>query len=251
MKFYMIAIAASMCLCVFATPTKSSVAARHLVNSGAGGDWTNPYITDGLVAMWDGEWNAGGGVHDANATTWKDLTGNGCDATLSGTYSWGDKSWNVESVSGRGLATWSIAGPFTDQTVEVVIHPTANSGVGRIMAEWNKMVSPCVRGNGVYMYGWNTDTGITIQNFNGLALHCHQLIYTWRTGFKYYVDGDMAWERSSGGASEGGTCYFANRADYGRGLDGMYYSVRIYNRALTAAEIAHNYAIDKARFNLP
>ena len=28
--------------------------------------WTNPYVTDGLVAMWDGEWNAGGGVHDAN-----------------------------------------------------------------------------------------------------------------------------------------------------------------------------------------
>ena len=24
--------------------------------------WTNPYVTDGLVAMWDGEWNAGGGV---------------------------------------------------------------------------------------------------------------------------------------------------------------------------------------------
>ena len=29
------------------------------------------------------------------------------------------------------------------------------------------------------------------------------------------------------------------------------YNIRLYSRALTAAEIAHNYAIDKARFNLP
>ena len=29
-----------------------------------------------------------------------------------------------------------------------------------------------------------------------------------------------------------------------------YYCIRLYSRALTAEEIAHNYAIDKARFNL-
>ena len=30
-----------------------------------------------------------------------------------------------------------------------------------------------------------------------------------------------------------------------------FYSLRVYSRALTADEIAHNYAIDKERFNLP
>lgn len=29
------------------------------------------------------------------------------------------------------------------------------------------------------------------------------------------------------------------------------YHIRAYSRALTADEIAHNYAVDKARFNLP
>ena len=29
------------------------------------------------------------------------------------------------------------------------------------------------------------------------------------------------------------------------------YNLRIYSLAMTAEEIAHNYAIDKARFNLP
>ena len=37
------------------------------------------YVQDGLIAMWDGIENAGWGVHDPNATTWKDLTGNGND----------------------------------------------------------------------------------------------------------------------------------------------------------------------------
>ena len=37
--------------------------------------WKNPYITDGLVAWWDGIWNAGLGVHDSNATVWRDIIG--------------------------------------------------------------------------------------------------------------------------------------------------------------------------------
>lgn len=40
------------------------------------------YIQDGLFAMWDGIENAGWGVHDANATVWTDLSGNGKNWTL-------------------------------------------------------------------------------------------------------------------------------------------------------------------------
>ena len=36
-----------------------------------------------------------------------------------------------------------------------------------------------------------------------------------------------------------------------RCFSGKFHCCRIYNRALTAAEIAANYAVDKARFNLP
>ena len=72
---------------VIAAPVKSSIAAKqNSVNEVS--EWVNPYVTDGLVAMWDGEWNAGGGVHDPNATVWKDLVGNR-DATLTGDISWG------------------------------------------------------------------------------------------------------------------------------------------------------------------
>lgn len=41
--------------------------------------------------------------------------------------------------------------------------------------------------------------------------------------------------------------FYANGA---RGFDMKLYCIRVYNRALTAEEIAHNYAIDKERFGL-
>ena len=59
-------------------PVRSALGGRDR----EGSSWSNPYVTDGLIAMWDGEWNAGGGVHDAAAATWKDLSGNGFDLTV-------------------------------------------------------------------------------------------------------------------------------------------------------------------------
>lgn len=45
------------------------------------------YVQDGLISMWDGIENAGWGVHDPNATVWKDLSGNGHDFVFSSVYS--------------------------------------------------------------------------------------------------------------------------------------------------------------------
>ena len=45
-----------------------------------GKKWVNPYITDGLVQMWDGIWNVGGGKHSDTTTVWVDLVG-GREAT--------------------------------------------------------------------------------------------------------------------------------------------------------------------------
>lgn len=56
--------------------------------------------------MWDGEWNANGGKHDNSTSTWRDISYSGRDASLSGTYSWSDDHWHVESVTGQGIASW-------------------------------------------------------------------------------------------------------------------------------------------------
>ena len=44
----------------------------------------NPYVTSGLMYMWDGEWNAGLKKHDPAAMTWKDIV-KGVEIKFNGT----------------------------------------------------------------------------------------------------------------------------------------------------------------------
>ena len=73
-----------------------------------------------------------------------------------------------------------------------------------------------------------------------------QLLYSMGFGGEYKLTAnDNTWEADYAVSGSGnmivGTSGFAMKV----------HSIRIYSRALTAAEIAANYAIDKARFNLP
>ncbi len=61
---------------IIASPIKSNISARQISVLSQEEAFENPYITDGLVAMWDGEWNVGFGKHDSNTLVWKDLIGN-------------------------------------------------------------------------------------------------------------------------------------------------------------------------------
>ena len=49
--------------------------ARQFFERRGGGGWQNPYIADGLIAMWDGEWNAGPGHSDPTTGQIVDLCG--------------------------------------------------------------------------------------------------------------------------------------------------------------------------------
>ena len=107
----------------------SLIAARAALTGGKKG-WTNPYVTDGLVAMWDGEWNAGGGVHDANVAP-VNLAGNTINLTFEGGYNIGSN--HFEFLSGgyaidrnlQNLSNWSGI------TIESVQHlPIQAMGLG-------------------------------------------------------------------------------------------------------------------------
>lgn len=216
--------------------------------------WANPYVTNGLIGMWDGEWNVAGGQHDGTATTWVDISGNNRDAVLTGTYSWGANYWHVESVTGQGLATWPAQNLGTDQTIEFVIDPINTIGYGRIIAEGQNIASPIVLGDGwIYMYGYGGDGGFGVDasTYHMLDKHLHQIVHPSGGPLYYYVDGQLLWTTNTSTDSTGTTNgYFANRSDYGRGIDADYFTMRRYNRVLTSAELAANYAVDKARFNL-
>lgn len=235
------------------------IADRNGMVVGSGG-WQNPYVTDGLIGLWDGEWNVAGGQHDDSATTWVDISGNNRDAVLSGTYSWGSNYWHVESVSGQGLATWPAQNLGDSQTVEFVLEPTASNSYGRIIAEATGISSPIVWNDHfsyLYMYGYNEDSGRyigdTIPNFDIRDRHLHQITHPAVGKFGYYIDGVYVWTgsfNSSQNGTGGPTGYFANVPNYSRGINADYFTMRRYDRVLTAEELAANAAVDASRFGV-
>lgn len=219
--------------------------------------WTNPYVTDGLIGLWDGEWNVAGGQHDGSATTWVDISGNNRDAVLSGTYSWGANYWHVESVSGQGLATWPAQNLGSGQTVEFVIDPIAATLYGRIIAEPAYVASPIVYSSNIYtlyMYGYGFDEqhiiADVIPNFNNMEKHLHQIVHPSGGPMKYYIDGILCWTRNTTHDNTGGVGYFANRSSLERGIDADYFTMRRYNRVLTGAELVANRNVDVERFGI-
>ena len=225
----------------------------------------NLYIQDGLVAWWDGEWNAGLGVHDSNATVWKDLVG-----PYTMTASAQTDTWNATCLT-MGTTTWKIT-PKT-QFVRLLNSPqrvNESYSVEMVLSHTDQS-NKCIFG---HRY-------ITLDIH---AYHAYEAVWL-KNGTDVYVGAasggkhsiSLSGARSGSTANElirwhynGGHTQSATRA-YTQAADsdnfnvgvgfGQYpergiataniYCIRLYNRALTDAEVAFNYATDKRRFNLP
>ena len=229
-----------------------------------GAKWRNPYVTDGLVAMWDGEWNAGPGVHDANATTWKDLVGDIDFALLSG------GSFNTNSLVVNGYsAVANYSENTVPATIEIVLQRTNSTSRSCVFMFGKKhpISSQCCRmmmviDNQTVQYAGGAN--LASKNMDGL-LHTRSIIFDGTslssipTGLYKNGEVDQSAYTYNNSWSSIGTDYLDkitighgySNPTTGRPMVGEIYSLRAYSRALTDAEIAANFAIDKARFNLP
>ena len=207
------------------------------------------YVQDGLIAMWDGIENAGWGIHDSSAATWKDLVG-GNDLVLKNTAHFDENSL-VSANRDKLTALCSSKLPYA--SIEVCGFADASRNTSALVCFGNS-----VDVNRMFACGKES-----IQTYNGNYMlkltppadpKC-----TWagvHDGDRHeaYVRGELAT-----GTITTNNWYSVNSLFGLSGSDsyawwnfvGSYYSVRLYSRALTAEELAHNYAIDKARFNLP
>ncbi len=227
-----------------------------------GGGWTNPYVTDGLVAMWDGEWNAGGGMHDANATTWKDLSGT-FDASKSGSPSFGD-NYTVVSGDGYWIVPETIAPVVlsADLTAEVVFSTGSStilnqcvlafgptSSASRILYLFFGQYPQNKKSNFFWTYkGKQAAVRTTGSGALGFGIHTTSIVVSSGV-FNGYFDGGLKTFGNAGGS----TSSWSGIAQIGKGtnaLDGHIYCVRMYSRPLTSTELDFNHAIDKARFNI-
>jgi hypothetical protein len=248
------------------------IAARQIfLGCGAGGGgWKNPYITDGLIAMWDGEWNAGGGVHDPNATTWVDLSGNGNDAIPNAIYPRFDNNSLV--FTGLSNCFWTVTNPSSSlanisqsRNYELTLESAYNfSVVGQNAGIINLSTSATQRGYSLRFYSsklYATFSGPQYGPYGSLSGSFAMSGKDDGVAGSYkrvvvdlYIDGasvDSTHTAQDTFGAVNSRVWLGNTGANDGVLIGHLYTSRIYNRILTAAEIAANHAIDKARLNLP
>ena len=229
-------------------------------DDGGGGLSAKSYVQDGLVAMWDGIENAGWGQHDANATVWKDLIGTNDFNLENCTFDVFQDSLQV--TDGEAVAEPLLVNMV--ETVEVValLGQTVQAYPPAEFISWPRSL-----------------VSSTYQRCFGLSQESRKTIATGASGtaritFDFVPTPNVPFSLSASwvaGMSYSETLV-ANGENKTRGAEYHYvmmtldkmkiwnkngttlprvFNLRVYSRALTADEIAANYAVDKARFNLP
>ena len=232
--------------------------------SGGGVPTTRDYVQDGLISMWDGIDNAGWGVHDPNATEWADLVG-GADFTLTENGSFDESSFVCNGLSAKGDGISLGLG----YTIECVTYAYSVAGYRCVfnLDRIRMRKSFVFYRNLCHLTGGGSQFGtppISVGKHSWSAVVGKPLLPSSDHGrmfTSYFIDGQMSDEYETGNwAGTWKSTDYSDFASIGRlnlnGSDvypfsGRIHSIRVYSRTLTAAEIAYNYAIDKARFNLP
>ena len=196
--------------------------------------------------MWDGIENAGWGVHDPNAMSWKDLVGNNNLDIYGSVQDNCVRTTNTAAAEKSGLTIPGIA------TIEACYNLASMLGQQGLVFYSGNIDSTRL---GLVVYGqsvgfqtysnkfWNYPTVLTPQKYS-VSVSASTCIVNGAVLSEVTHSTD-AWYNSNY-TGIGGREWQNTWKAYGD-----YYCVRIYSRALTASEIAANYAIDKARFNMP
>lgn len=219
--------------------------------------WNNPYPTDGLILHLDGEWNAGGGVHDNAATSWLNLATGATTPLPQGTAEWGDNSlvtragYYRESVAMpqtiAAMGSFAVTAIFKNRKGAntwgaFALKYSSFGGAGRAAFYSPTFNRICVCGS------YSTYTAL-----NNQSIHCATGVFNGTT-YSAFLDGQLVKSEASPYATNTMALNQYNLATlYGNSYSGAgnIYCIRVYNRALTYNEIASAHEIDKERFALP
>lgn len=232
---------------------------------------SSSYVQDGLMAQWDGIDNVGTGTHDPTATTWKDLAGNNHLTIVGGLHAEGrNAEWRrgialyFNNTSLGKAAVCGVDGVVPKyKTIEIVYKMTSRSG--RILFWGGDRSRYVVFDHSAYTYPFS------MVYFDGREVTRTDRTY-WAKVKTYdptsavatYDDNDTVTDVFIDGAGKVDNRLYntwgdgdnritlgwrsVDTASAGYGWEGEVYAIRLYNRALTAQEIARNHAIDVKRF---
>ena len=230
------------------------------------------YVQDGLIAMWDGNENAGWGIHEQNATVWKNLVGTE-DMVFNQSFEYDIYNDSVlfrdDNRSGsRAISQMSIT-MTNDMTLEGMmlvpnVEPIWNVRmcIG-LLYDLKTGVFPFARGRTYtpslkYSASYNDNSDRYFGSPKRGETTSSTIVFRRADkSFDGYYNGKYV---ASIGSQDDNWLgddkilqpifVYKQLSDSMIGCDFRIHYMRIYSRALTADEIAHNYAIDKARFGL-
>ena len=213
------------------------------------------YVQDKLEAQWDAIENKSYGVHDPMADVWKSLVPNAPDLVLSGfSYAWDKTALTpTQKVGEPYYNTYNY--PYTSEkmdfsrrpfTIEVVCSPS-------VCRRW------CSQPWTNSLESWVGDGATYLERIYAtrLGLACsYQPSYfvTIRNGadheFSIFDSTGQKQTKTGRDATYGPAptiMAFCGNVAAGAHI----YAVRVYGKALTADEVAHNHSIDQLRFGIP
>lgn len=224
------------------------------------------YTKEGLVLHYDGINNIGEGYdkHSTTTTIWKDLSGNGNDATLNGFNQTEESGWKEKGLKFDGIddnvktnekfdfSTFQTGVEFSyGATITVKDVSESWYGIMTNMSKWGEggfniqygSVQKIAVGMGQYLNSTTVPTKDTTYNIYG--------VYNGSV-MKIYVNGkmenSMEYEIKSG--SKAITIgWFYDISSLPLPMNGEVLNVKVYNKALTEDEITKNFNIDKLRFS--
>ena len=224
------------------------------------------YISNGLILYYDGIDNSGSGHTDPNST-WKDLSGNGNDATIAGTCHWTSNSLDIRQGNTGTITqktTFSNLNSFTLLIAGNFNTATATSIYPRIISTNGNYTNVYEGINGVDITIANTSRAIGSYASNGNTSNS----YWWSSSKQGYpIFCNINWNYSTKkllrniGSNENEVTItkFSNlncsqiAMGYGRnntcGLF-RYHKVQLYNRSLSDEEMSVNNRNDKIRFDM-
>lgn len=221
--------------------------------SGGGVPTARDYVQDGLIAMWDGIENAGWGVHDPNATVWKDLTGSGYDFQIP-TVGVEVKKDCISKDIGASLSTLLPETSRQEFSVEIVTNIIfGDNDAGIIWAANPAWIGGFLFYRNVMMMKWYYPWKIIHQlNYSDTIGITKSWSINWKPSAQNLFCDNSILASTQGEIDNRNILsrWFLGEFNGNRKSKVDYYCIRLYSRALTADEVATNYAIDKARFNL-
>ena len=218
------------------------------------------YAKNGLVALYDGIENAGSGVAHASETdVWKDLSGNGYDATRGAGVVWEENCW-TNNANGKpftlplDVSEVLKTGTFT---IEFLVKPSR----GNVRECFFSQYSPgfgMEHNSGSYSDGtlrlyWGGKPDIKATDCTVAANELAAITYTVKDGQHIvYKNGEQVFQKAAAiGSYPSDTTALViggeNNRDY-MAFRGWWYAMRIYDRALSPAEVLSNNKIDRARY---